>query len=71
MSALLAVLVAIGIVIAVFSLVDLLRARRGYERSALFAWVLIIVILPLVGSIFYWVSRAHRDKPDRVAAGDA
>ena len=56
---LLAVAVAI---VWVISLVDIFRRRLGAGRTA--AYVLLIVILPLVGSLIYWGLR----KPE---AGDA
>ena len=53
--------VAVAIV-WVISLVDIFRRHLGVQRTA--AWVLLVLILPLVGSLIYWALR----KPE---AGEA
>jgi hypothetical protein len=50
------VTLAIAVVIVwVISLVDIFRRHLGAQRTA--AWVLIVLILPLVGSVLYWALR--------------
>lgn len=53
--------VAVAIVWAI-SLFDIFRRHLGAQRTA--AWVLLVIILPIVGSLIYWALR----KPE---AGDA
>jgi len=50
------VTLAIAVVIVwLISLVDIFRRHLGAQRTA--AWVLIVLILPFVGSVLYWVLR--------------
>jgi Phospholipase_D-nuclease N-terminal len=44
------------VVLWIIGLVDLSR-RSDLESRTRWAWVLIIVLLPIVGTIFYWVRR--------------
>ena len=50
------------VIIWVLTIVDIVRRHMGTKRTA--AWLLIVVILPFVGALAYWLMR----KPD---AGDA
>jgi len=43
------------LIVWALSLYDIVRRHLGAKRTA--AWILIVVILPVVGSIFYWVMR--------------
>jgi hypothetical protein len=45
---------AIVIVAWVFALVDIVRGRARFTRGQLAAWLLIVVILPIVGTILYF-----------------
>ena len=47
----------------VVALVDMVR-RRGAERGQLAAWVLIVIILPVLGTILYFVI-GRRRRPGR------
>ena len=50
--------IAVAIVVLilwVMSLVDLFRRRPGTGKTV--AWVLLIIILPFVGSVLYWALR--------------
>jgi hypothetical protein len=49
--------VAAVVLVAVwaFTLADIFR--RGFDRRQLLAWVLIVVLLPFVGALLYWVLR--------------
>jgi hypothetical protein len=49
------VVAPIAIIIAAITLVDVFRAHHGGWTTA--AWVLLIVVLPFVGSIIYWFVR--------------
>jgi uncharacterized membrane protein YhaH (DUF805 family) len=44
------------VLVAAITLVDLFRSRR-HHGAGLFGWVVIIVLFPLIGSIFYWARR--------------
>jgi NADH:ubiquinone oxidoreductase subunit 6 (subunit J) len=49
-------MLAVAVVIVwVISLLDIFRRRLGAAKTA--AWVLLVIILPLVGSIIYWALR--------------
>jgi hypothetical protein len=43
------------LIVWVISIVDIVRRHLGAKRTA--AWILIVVILPVVGSIVYWAMR--------------
>ncbi|MGH3035625.1 MAG: PLDc N-terminal domain-containing protein [Gaiellaceae bacterium] len=48
----------VGVVAAVawaVALVDMVRRRRELRRGQLAAWVLIVIILPVLGTILYFV----------------
>ena len=42
-------------IVWVLSLVDIFRRHLGTQRTI--AWVLLVIILPIVGSVVYWVLR--------------
>jgi hypothetical protein len=42
-------------IVWVISIVDIIRRHLGAKRTA--AWLLIIIILPFVGSVLYWALR--------------
>ena len=46
---------AIAIVAWVIALVDILRRRAAFSRGQLAAWILIIIIFPVLGTILYFV----------------
>jgi hypothetical protein len=62
MTALWAVLGTAAVIVAVFTLVDLFR--RHLDRRHTLAWLLIVVLLPLAGSVLYWVLRRQEASPD-------
>jgi hypothetical protein len=48
----------VGVVAAVawaVALVDIVQRRRALARGQLAAWVLIVIILPVLGTILYFV----------------
>jgi hypothetical protein len=50
----------VGVVAAVawaVALVDIVRRRSTLRRGQLAAWVLIVIILPVLGTILYFVMR--------------
>jgi phospholipase D-like protein len=38
-----------------FTVADILR--RGFDRRRLLAWILIVILLPFLGALLYWVLR--------------
>ena len=46
---------AVAIVAWVVALVDIIRSRARFSGSQLAAWTLIVVILPVIGTILYFV----------------
>jgi hypothetical protein len=46
---------AILLVVWVVTIVDIIRRRLGAKRTT--AWLLIVLILPFVGAILYWIRR--------------
>jgi hypothetical protein len=40
---------------------DLVRRHLGTKRTV--AWLLVVLILPLIGSALYWVLRGPEDEP--------
>jgi len=42
-------------ILAVITIVDVVRHHLGGGRTAL--WILLIVILPFIGSVIYWATR--------------
>jgi hypothetical protein len=50
--------ITIGIlllIVAVITVVDIVRRHLGGARTS--AWILIVVLLPVIGSIAYWLQR--------------
>ena len=47
------------IVVVVFvwiaTVVDLIRRRHSLSRGSLFAWILLVIILPVIGSLLYLI----------------
>ena len=46
---------AVAIVAWVIALVDILRRSAAFSRGQLAAWILIIIIFPVLGTILYFV----------------
>src|SRR3954451_7432717 len=58
------------VIIWILTIVDIVRRHLGAKLTA--AWILVVVILPLVGSIVYWAMRKPtQDEIDGSAAADA
>ena len=58
----------LGVVAAVawaVALVDMVRRRSALTRGQLAAWVLIVVILPVLGTILYFVVGRQPDTRSR------
>jgi hypothetical protein len=53
---------AVVIVAWLFAIVDMIRRREHLSRGQLAAWLLIVIILPVLGTIFYFVV-GRRPKP--------
>ena len=64
MSAFWTTLAIVAVIVAAITLVDLFRRRL--DRKHMLAWVLIVVLLPLAGSVLYWILRRRE-----TAAGEA
>lgn len=45
---------AVVIVAWLFALVDIVRRRARFSRGQLAAWILIVIILPVLGTILYF-----------------
>jgi hypothetical protein len=43
------------IVVWAFTLADIVQ--RGFDRKRLLAWILIVILLPFLGAVLYWVLR--------------
>ena len=39
----------------IVAIVDMVRRRASLSRGQLAAWFLIVIILPVIGTILYWV----------------
>jgi len=37
------------------SVVDIIRRRHTFSRGALFAWILLVIIIPVIGSVLYLI----------------
>ena len=42
------------VIIAVITIVDVIRQRTGWSIAG---WILLIIILPVIGSAIYWFTR--------------
>ena len=61
-------IVAITVVIIwVVSIVDILRRPMDTAHTA--GWILMVVLLPVVGSILYWILRKPSDEELRSSLG--
>ncbi|TML07349.1 MAG: hypothetical protein E6G41_04825 [Actinobacteria bacterium] len=57
-------------IVWVLTIVDIVRRHLGAKLTA--GWILIVVILPLVGSIVYWAMRKPSDDEiEKSVAADA
>lgn len=48
----------LGVVVAIawlVAVVDMIRRRREFSRGQLAAWILIVIIFPMLGTILYFV----------------
>jgi uncharacterized membrane protein YhaH (DUF805 family) len=64
---LVAVVVAL---IVILTIVDIVRRHLGGKATA--GWILLVVLLPIVGSIIYWAMRKpSQEEIDQAVAGDA
>jgi hypothetical protein len=50
---------AVAIVAWVVAIVDMIRRRGELKRGQLAAWILIVIILPVLGTILYFVLRRN------------
>jgi phospholipase D-like protein len=48
-------LVVVVVFVWVATIVDLIRRRNSLARGSLFAWILLVLILPVIGSILYLI----------------
>jgi Phospholipase_D-nuclease N-terminal len=44
----------VAVVAWVVAVVDMVRRRDGFARNQLVAWVLLVVLLPIVGTVLYF-----------------
>jgi hypothetical protein len=57
------------VIIWVLTVVDIVRRHMGTKQTA--AWLLIVVLLPFVGALAYWVMRKPEPgDAERVAAAE-
>jgi hypothetical protein len=57
--------IAIGVtvlIVWVFSVVDIFS--RHLDRKQTLAWLLIVILLPIAGSILYWLLRGREARGD-------
>ena len=58
------------VLIVVLTIVDIVRRHLG--AGATTAWILIVIIVPIIGSIIYWAMRKpSQEEIDQAVAGDA
>ena len=55
MSLFLSLVVVTVVIIWAVSIVDIVRRRLGSKQTA--AWILVVVLLPVLGSLLYWALR--------------
>ena len=46
---------AVAIIAWLVAVVDMIRRRRTLQRGQFVAWILIVIILPVVGTILYFM----------------
>jgi len=71
MSVLLGILILLAVVVWVLTAVDILR--RHYSGWTTFGWLLLILVLPFLGSAIYWMLRkptAEEVEGQRLAEAD-
>ena len=58
----------LAVIVAILSLVDIIRSR--YSTGATIGWAVLVIVLPLIGSIIYWSLRkpSQRDLEQQYAA---
>jgi uncharacterized PurR-regulated membrane protein YhhQ (DUF165 family) len=57
-------------IIVVLTIVDIVRRHLGAKATT--AWILVVIIVPIIGSIIYWAMRKPtQDEIDKAVAGDA
>jgi hypothetical protein len=44
----------IAVIAWVVAIVDMVRRRDGFARNQLVAWVLLVVLLPVLGTVLYF-----------------
>ena len=49
-------------IIVLLTIVDIVRRHLGAKATT--AWILVVIIVPVIGSIIYWAMR--KDSPDEV-----
>ena len=55
MSLLWLLLALLGVIVVVFTLVDVFTRHLGAGKTA--AWTLLVLILPFAGAVLYWIIR--------------
>jgi Phospholipase_D-nuclease N-terminal len=45
----------VAVIAWVIAIVDMIRRRSELSRGQLGAWLLIVIILPVLGTILYWI----------------
>ena len=49
------VLALIVLIVWIVAVIDIFRRRRSMSKGQFFAWLIIILVFPLVGAIAYWL----------------
>jgi phospholipase D-like protein len=44
----------VAVIAWVIAVVDMVRRRDGFARNQLVAWVLLVVLLPILGTVLYF-----------------
>jgi hypothetical protein len=58
------------VIIVVLTIVDIVRRHLGAKATS--GWILLVVLLPIIGSIVYWAMRKpSQEEIDRAASADA
>jgi hypothetical protein len=45
----------IVVILWIFAFVDLIRRRHTYSKGQFFAWLILILLLPLAGAVLYFI----------------